>query len=75
MRVPFNRVMIKKTTAEATEHVDIAGVSASYIVIGERELANQQLQRCPFYIIAKPIYTSSNCTCAERHVLLLYETQ
>lgn len=27
MRVPFSRVMVKKSTAEVTEHVDIAGVS------------------------------------------------
>lgn len=31
MRVPFSRVMVKKSTAEVTEHVDIAGVSPTII--------------------------------------------
>ena len=33
LRVPFNRVMIKKTPVGTTEHVDIAGVSLSYRVM------------------------------------------
>ena len=33
MRVPFNRVMIKKTPVETTEHVDIAGVSLTVYTV------------------------------------------